>query len=521
MPMPEDIPLLRRFVDEGSDAAFAELVRLRINFVYGIALRQVGGDAHLARDVTQEVFLDLARKAPALARRPVLVNWLYTSTRFAAAKVVRRQARWLSREQRAHAMDTILAASTHPEPDWDQLRPVLDEAMHELGHTDRTAVLLRYFENRPLADIGAQLGLAEHAAGRRVERALEKLHRKLVRRGITSTAAALGSALLAQPAVTAPPSLAATIATASLQAAAAGSISALTALTYLHTAKVVFGLAGAAGLVGVGFYVVADHAPSAPSPVAAAVAAPLPPARLPLPTTTRISREVVASAAQPAAATAFAPEIQVQAEFAAAAPSANPLVVGAMAGTSRAGYTAEELTPLVNRALRGGRNYEQGKKVYESIGCTLCHLFGGGTGGIGPDLSGVGGRFGAFEILQSILEPSAVISDLYGTKIITTKDGKTFTGKLDSEGENEVVLIQNYVVDPNTMSASWAGGPKTSVKTVDIVSLEESATSLMPPGLINGNSVDEIADMMAYLMSGGNPASRMFQPLAGAPASTK
>lgn len=207
----------------------------------------------------------------------------------------------------------------------------------------------------------------------------------------------------------------------------------------------------------------------------------------------------------------------------ASAPPAAPAVApspftgpGGASGGPRQ-YETEELTPIINRALRGGRNYAQGKKVYESIGCTLCHLFGGGAGGIGPDLSGVGGRFGAFEILQAILEPSAVISDLYGTKIITTKDGKQVSGKLDSEGENEVVLVQNYVVDPNTMSASWAGGSKISVKTADIETIEESLVSMMPPGLINGNKEDEVADMMAYLMSGGNPSSRMFLPLA-APA---
>ncbi|MEN9663384.1 MAG: hypothetical protein RL324_2333 [Verrucomicrobiota bacterium] len=178
-------------------------------------------------------------------------------------------------------------------------------------------------------------------------------------------------------------------------------------------------------------------------------------------------------------------------------------------------YETEELTPIINRALRGGRDYAQGKKVFESIGCTMCHLFGGGSGGIGPDLSGVGGRFGAFEILQSIQEPGAVISDLYGTKIITTKDGKTVAGKMDSEGETEVTLMQAPVFDPTTSTMSWAGGTKLSVKTADIESIEESPTSLMPPGLINGNKENEVADLLAYLMSGGNPASRMFQPLAG------
>ena len=204
----------------------------------------------------------------------------------------------------------------------------------------------------------------------------------------------------------------------------------------------------------------------------------------------------------------------------AAAPAAQPSPFTGPNGTPGGPrqYETEELTPIVNRALRGGRNYEQGKKVFETIGCTMCHLFGGGAGGIGPDLSGVGGRFGAFEILQSILEPSANVSDLYSTKIIITKDDKTVKGKLDSEGETNVVLIQAPLFDPETKTMSWAGGPKISVKTSDIVSMEEDPISPMPPGMINGNKEDEIADMMAYLMSGGNPSNRMFQPLA--PAAT-
>jgi putative heme-binding domain-containing protein len=208
----------------------------------------------------------------------------------------------------------------------------------------------------------------------------------------------------------------------------------------------------------------------------------------------------------------------------AATPAAQPSPFtgpGGAPGGPRA-YETEELTPIVNRALRGGRNYEQGKKVFETIGCTMCHLFGGGSGGIGPDLSGVGGRFGAYEILQSILEPSVNVSDLYSTKIITTTDGKEVKGKLDNEGETEVTLIQAPLFDVDTKTMSWAGGPRIKVKTADIVSMEEDPVSPMPPGMINGNKEDEVADMMAYLMSGGNPSNRMFQPLAApaAPAAT-
>src|SRR5258707_1188143 len=85
----EDAELLRRYAAEKSQEAFAELVRRRVNLVYSVALRQCGGDAQLAEDVTQRVFADLARKAAELARRPVLSGWLYRSAQYAATNVVR------------------------------------------------------------------------------------------------------------------------------------------------------------------------------------------------------------------------------------------------------------------------------------------------------------------------------------------------------------------------------------------------------------------------------------------------
>src|SRR5215217_491628 len=102
-----DSELLRRYVQERSEAAFTELVNGYVNFVYSAALRQVGGDAHLAQDVTQSVFIDLAARAQALPVRTVLSGWLYTSTRFAAAKAVRTEQRWRLREQKANGMQEI------------------------------------------------------------------------------------------------------------------------------------------------------------------------------------------------------------------------------------------------------------------------------------------------------------------------------------------------------------------------------------------------------------------------------
>src|SRR6478609_578213 len=102
-----DAQLLQRYAETGCEAAFAELVKRYVDLVHSAALRQVGGDAHLAHDVTQSVFVDLARKARSLSGRTVLAGWLYTSTHFAAAKVVRTEQRWRTREQEANSMREI------------------------------------------------------------------------------------------------------------------------------------------------------------------------------------------------------------------------------------------------------------------------------------------------------------------------------------------------------------------------------------------------------------------------------
>lgn len=185
--------MLRRFSETHSEDAFAERVRRHLDLVYSAALRQVNGDAHLARDVAQTAFSDLARKAAPLSRREVLTGWLYTSTHFADAKAVRTEGRRRAREQEAHIMRELLHDPAS-DVDWDKLHSVLDEAMHKLKDSDRQAILLRYFEKRPLAEIGAKLGVNENTARMRVERALEKLRTHLVRRGVTTPAAALSAA---------------------------------------------------------------------------------------------------------------------------------------------------------------------------------------------------------------------------------------------------------------------------------------------------------------------------------------
>jgi RNA polymerase sigma factor (sigma-70 family) len=186
--MRSDGELLHRYAQGGSEEAFAELVHRHLNLIYSAAVRQVNGNTALAEDVVQSVFTDLARKAMPLSARPSLTGWLYTSTHFAAAKVLRAEQRRHQREREAQAMHE-LRQDSGPNRDWEQVRPMLDQAMHELKPADREAILLRFFENRPLADVGSKLGLNENAARMRIDRALEKLRVLLSRRGVATTAA--------------------------------------------------------------------------------------------------------------------------------------------------------------------------------------------------------------------------------------------------------------------------------------------------------------------------------------------
>jgi RNA polymerase sigma factor (sigma-70 family) len=225
--MTPDPELLCEFTRTNSEAAFAELVKRHVNLVYSAALRQMNGDEHLAKDVAQMVFTALARKAGSLSRRESLSGWLYTSAHFAAAKIVRGENRRRDREEKFMREPT---SETAPEADWEKLCPTLDDAMHELKETDREAVLLRYFENRQFAEVGAKLGLNENAARMRVERALEKLRGIFEKRGIT-TATTFASVISANAIQIAPVNLAATLTTVSIATAGTGTFTLLKIMT--------------------------------------------------------------------------------------------------------------------------------------------------------------------------------------------------------------------------------------------------------------------------------------------------
>lgn len=218
--MSTDAELLQRYARDRDERAFAELVQRHLGVVYGAALRRTGGRTHLAEDIAQKIFTDLARKAASLSHHPALTGWLHRSTRYAAIDVIRSEQRG---QQLTQTLSIMPDNPPTPEEqvEWSRLRPVLDEVLDELKETDREAMLLRYFEGLSFAEVGARMKLSENAARMRTERALERLRGHLGKRGVTSTTTALGLLLANSAFGAAPAGLSATITTTALTSAPA------------------------------------------------------------------------------------------------------------------------------------------------------------------------------------------------------------------------------------------------------------------------------------------------------------
>ncbi len=235
-----DAVLLRRYLDDGDEAAFAEVVRRYLGLVYHAALRQVGGDRHAAEEIAQTVFTLVARKASSLAQHEALAGWLHMTTRYSAQVHRRRESRRVRREEEARIMHENSGTEKNM-AEWEKLRPLIDDVLAELNAADRDVVLLRFFTGLPFAEIGARMKVTENTARMRVERALEKLHGRLARRGVASPATALGVALSSQAMATVPAGLAASVSGAALASVATGGAWLAAGILLMKTKTIILG----------------------------------------------------------------------------------------------------------------------------------------------------------------------------------------------------------------------------------------------------------------------------------------
>ncbi|HWB59871.1 MAG TPA: sigma-70 family RNA polymerase sigma factor [Chthoniobacteraceae bacterium] len=221
----DDMELVRQYAAEQSESAFAMLVSRHASLVYSVALRQAG-DPHLAEEITQAVFIILARKAGSLNEKTILSGWLYRAACYTSNAARKQEHRRQRREQEAYMESTLQGSEANAA--WKQMSPLLEEAMLRLGQADRDALMLRFFEGRSLNEVGAALGASEEAAKKRVNRALEKLHRFFTKRGISSTTAIIAGEISANSVQAAPVALATSVTAAALAKGAMASTSTLT-----------------------------------------------------------------------------------------------------------------------------------------------------------------------------------------------------------------------------------------------------------------------------------------------------
>lgn len=163
-------------------------------------------------------------------------------------------------------------------------------------------------------------------------------------------------------------------------------------------------------------------------------------------------------------------------------------------------YTAAEVVALASDT-RKPRNFKNGQTMFAAARCVVCHRFGGDGGSTGPDLTQLAGRFNLKDLTDSIVDPSKVISDQYKASVVETKDGKTYTGRIVSDVQDSITMV----VDPENSSKVL------EIKKSDIEDLQPSKVSLMPKDLLKTLNENELLDLMAYLLSRGNPQDPIFK----------
>ena len=238
--------LAREYAQSNSEQAFATLVSRHINLVYSVALRQVR-DAHLAEEITQAVFIILARKAKSLGPKTILSGWLCRTARYVSAGALRTERRRQFREQESHMQSTVEKSESDA---WAQVAPHLDEALNCLKEKEHNAVVLRFLNGKELKEVGMAMGTSEDAARMRVNRGLEKLRKFFTKKGVTLSAAAISGAVSAYSVQAAPVALAKSITAAAVTKGAAVSGSTL-ALIKAGLKLMVWAKAKMAAVVGV------------------------------------------------------------------------------------------------------------------------------------------------------------------------------------------------------------------------------------------------------------------------------
>jgi len=165
-------------------------------------------------------------------------------------------------------------------------------------------------------------------------------------------------------------------------------------------------------------------------------------------------------------------------------------------------WKLDELFPKVQAGLKNGRNFDRGRQLYGTVACAACHRFGNEGGSVGPDLTGVAGRFSLHDLLESVVEPSKVISDQYQAINIRLKNGDVISGRVGNLSGSNLNVIEDM----------FEPGKMTNVKRAEIETIEPSKVSPMPEGLLNSLQLDEIQDLVAYLLSGGNKQNTASHP---------
>ena len=175
--------------------------------------------------------------------------------------------------------------------------------------------------------------------------------------------------------------------------------------------------------------------------------------------------------------------------------------VGAMfAGRTPTAWTLDELSAAAKSDLKH-RNFDNGRKVFAAAACFTCHRFGNEGGMTGPDLSTAGRRYSPHDMLDQIINPSKVINEQFSAVIVATQEGKVHTGVVVNLS-GDTLTLNTDLTDPNQ---------RVSIDRKEVEEMEVSKISPMPANLLAPLKKDEVLDLVAYVLSGGEPTHEMFR----------